>query len=240
MRYGKTITTEFFKELKTFLDQIGYDFDYFIVQERPREINLRIKSPIHVGIFRVNVSIDDFLHNKTPRELAHEILHMSMDYFAYNKKGWETKNMYENMYKKTTKETLIADITPNISKVIFNPPATIVFWEGGSKTVVKAQNDEAFDPEKGLAMAIAKKYFGNKGNYFNQIKEWTKDYKIPVLDFMKHDKKLNLLAAEKLDYESTDTTSWDFDITQSTTEVIGELICNDDEDYKHEFGKDAE
>lgn len=44
-----------------------------------------------------------------------------------------------------------------IEKVIFNPPATIVFWKDGSKTVVKAQNAE-YDPEKGLAMAIARHY----------------------------------------------------------------------------------
>ena len=44
-----------------------------------------------------------------------------------------------------------------IKNVIFNPPATIVFWEDGSKTVVKAQG-EIFDPEKGLAMAISRHY----------------------------------------------------------------------------------
>lgn len=59
-----------------------------------------------------------------------------------------------------------------ISKVIFNDPATIVFWADGTKTIVKAVN-EPFDKEKGLAMAICKKIFGNKGNYFNVIKEWT-------------------------------------------------------------------
>lgn len=59
----------------------------------------------------------------------------------------------------------------NIKKVIFNDPATIVFWEDETKTVVKASN-EPFDPEKGLAMAIVKKAFGNKGNYFNTIKKW--------------------------------------------------------------------
>lgn len=62
-----------------------------------------------------------------------------------------------------------------ISKVIFNPPATIVMWVDGEKTVVKAQN-EAFDPEKGLAMAIAKKALGNKGNYFEEIKKWVGTY----------------------------------------------------------------
>lgn len=58
-----------------------------------------------------------------------------------------------------------------IKKVVFNPPATIVFWTDNSKTVVKAEN-ETFDPEKGLAMAIAKKALGNKGNYYETFKKW--------------------------------------------------------------------
>lgn len=31
---------------------------------------------------------------------------------------------------------------PKPTKVIFNPPATIVFWEDGSKTVVKVQDEK--------------------------------------------------------------------------------------------------
>lgn len=63
----------------------------------------------------------------------------------------------------------------DIKKVIFNDPATIVYWYDGTKTVVKA-TDEAFDPEKGLAMAITKKALGNKGSYFDEIKKWTEPY----------------------------------------------------------------
>lgn len=59
-----------------------------------------------------------------------------------------------------------------IENVIFNDPATIVFWNDGSKTVVKAQNDEPFDPEKGLAMAICKKMLGNQGNYYDVFRKW--------------------------------------------------------------------
>ena len=58
-----------------------------------------------------------------------------------------------------------------IKKVIFSNPATIVFWSDGSKTVVKANLDD-YDPEKGLAMAIAKKALGNEGNYYNVFKKW--------------------------------------------------------------------
>lgn len=61
---------------------------------------------------------------------------------------------------------------PEIKNVIFNDPATIVFWEDGTKTVVKCQDGDEFDPEKGLAMAIAKKAYGNKGNYCNKMKKW--------------------------------------------------------------------
>lgn len=68
----------------------------------------------------------------------------------------------------------------SIKQVIFNDPATIVFWQDGSKTVVKSHN-EPFDPEKGLAMALAKKMLGNKSNYFNVFKKWLpEDYKSPT------------------------------------------------------------
>lgn len=63
---------------------------------------------------------------------------------------------------------------PDIKKVIFNDPATIVIWADGEKTIVKCQNGEPYDPEKGLAMAITKRALGNKGNYFDEIKKWTK------------------------------------------------------------------
>lgn len=52
---------------------------------------------------------------------------------------------------------------PGIRNVIFNGPATIVFWDDGTKTVVKTSKKDRkrFDKEKGLAMAICKKMLGN-------------------------------------------------------------------------------
>ena len=50
----------------------------------------------------------------------------------------------------------------SITNVIFNPPATIIFWSDGTKTVVKCDcSKEDYDPEKGIAMAISKKMIGN-------------------------------------------------------------------------------
>lgn len=59
-----------------------------------------------------------------------------------------------------------------IENVIFNAPATIVFWSDGSKTVVKCGEDDVYDPEKGLAMAFSKKFMGNKGNFNEVFKKW--------------------------------------------------------------------
>lgn len=71
---------------------------------------------------------------------------------------------YNEMYKQKALN--------RIEKVIFNDPATIVFWNDGTKTVVKCGNDDTFDPEKGLAMAISKYFFDNAG-YFNDVfKQW--------------------------------------------------------------------
>lgn len=60
----------------------------------------------------------------------------------------------------------------SIQKVIFNDPATIVIWTDDTKTVVKTQNGEKYDPEKGFAMAISKKCFGNIGHYYDIFKKW--------------------------------------------------------------------
>lgn len=58
---------------------------------------------------------------------------------------------------------------PEIDKVIFNDPATIVIWKDKTKTVVKCHNEQ-YDREKGLAMCIAKKVFGAK--FHQTFREW--------------------------------------------------------------------
>ena len=80
------------------------------------------------------------------------------------------RNIYRNILNSTYGIGSLR--IPEIKNVIFNDPATIVFWEDGTKTVVKCQDGDEFDPEKGLAMAIVKKAYGNKGNYCNKLKKW--------------------------------------------------------------------
>lgn len=59
-----------------------------------------------------------------------------------------------------------------IDKVIYNKPATIIYWKNGVKTVVKCQDGDEFDPEKGLALAIVKAVLGNSGNYNDELRKW--------------------------------------------------------------------
>lgn len=64
-----------------------------------------------------------------------------------------------------------------VKKVIFNEPATIVFWKDGTKTVVKCRDGETFDPEKGVALCFMKKALGNNFHYYDPIKHALKNYK---------------------------------------------------------------
>ena len=68
-------------------------------------------------------------------------------------------------------------LSMTIKKVIFSPPATVIIWDDNTKTVVKAQEDEPYDPEKGMAMCIAKHIYGDCGSYYNVFSEWLKSYK---------------------------------------------------------------
>ena len=54
-------------------------------------------------------------------------------------------------------------------EVIFHPPATIVKWADGTKTVVKCSEKDMYDKEKGLALCFMKRALGNKSRKLNDI-----------------------------------------------------------------------
>lgn len=68
--------------------------------------------------------------------------------------------------------TMNCDIRSNIKDVIFSDRVTIVLWKDGTKTMVRAGKHENYDPEKGFAMAVCKKMFGNEGNYYEVFKKY--------------------------------------------------------------------
>ncbi len=63
---------------------------------------------------------------------------------------------------------------PLPTNVIFNNPATIVYWNDGTKTVVKCQPGDVFSAETGLTTAMLKKYMGNDNTFNRVINEWLK------------------------------------------------------------------
>ena len=80
-------------------------------------------------------------------------------------------------WKNEIVKTLFGDNKDNNSEeldfedIIINPPATIVKWDDGTKTVVKCQNGDVYDDEKGIALCFMKKMFDNKSYYNEVIKE---------------------------------------------------------------------
>ena len=83
-----------------------------------------------------------------------------------------------NAVQDTTDPTVCDDLPhktqyiPEIKNAYFNYPVTVVMWSDGTKTVVECQGNDFYSEETGLAVAIAKKALGNKGNFNNVFKKW--------------------------------------------------------------------
>lgn len=121
-------------------------------------------------------------------------------YLRYKNNGYK-----KEVAKYCSNATLtVQTVIPKIKDVIYNDPATIIFWKDGTKTVVKCKN-EKFDPEKGLAMAFSKKMFGNKGNYYNVFKKWLPDEKpntaVPICHEIQNMCAINADKISKIRFE---------------------------------------
>ncbi len=80
-----------------------------------------------------------------------------LDNFFLNRDGKARRNLGEI---KFLNENGFYD-NVHIERVLYNYPATIVFWSDHTKTVVKCKQGEFFDHQTGLAMAILKKIYGS-------------------------------------------------------------------------------
>lgn len=81
----------------------------------------------------------------SPYYTAADALVNAYSYYKKHVRGMESSMMYKQM--------------PIIDRVILNDPAVIVLWSDGTKTIAMRTNDDTFDPEVGLAMAISRKYY---------------------------------------------------------------------------------
>lgn len=65
---------------------------------------------------------------------------------------------------------------PEITNCWFNPEkgTTVVKWSTGDKTMVRTQQGEKFDAEKGMALCYMKKALGNKSSFNEMLKKYCK------------------------------------------------------------------
>lgn len=93
-----------------------------------------------------------------------------------------------NMFEPTAKAAVGAS---GVRKVIFNDPATVIYWDDGTRTVVKCQPGDTFDPKTGFLMAVCKRMCGNTGRFNELLKEFIPGYGVaaPLVEEMR--KKLN-------------------------------------------------
>ena len=92
-------------------------------------------------------------------------------------------NPYQNLFTplaKTSWESIkatsaFAYMPPMPKNIIFNKPATIVYWMDGTKTVVKTMDGDEYDPIYGVAMAYTKKIFGSNAVFKRMVKGFLPD-----------------------------------------------------------------
>jgi hypothetical protein len=139
---------------RDFLDEIIEDFD----KEEKQSLK-KWEKEVYISSSRSEVAGDAVWDNFLMRR------------DEYNMCNYINRDVMNTMEVINIMENKKRCMVPGIKDVIFNDPATIILWEDGTKSVVKA-TDESYDPEKGMAMAIARKALGNKGNYYNVFEKW--------------------------------------------------------------------
>lgn len=126
------------------------------------------KISINKNTTSIDNNIVNIISNATKKQFYDdEILDFLLEDLV-KAKAEETEKELQKLIKKE-KRAKINDFIASIKHVYFNEPYTIIIWKDGTKTVVKCQEDDTYDKEKGLAMCIIKKQIGCNLNDFNTI-----------------------------------------------------------------------
>ena len=116
-------------------------------------------------------------------------------------KEWENKlgiKHQEMPWEKEKEKEEVKSIA--IKHVIFDGPATIVFWDDGTKTVVKCTDGDSYSYDVGIAMATLKKIFGES---YSTYKHAVSDAISDAIDreLKKKDRKKTLATRDILGLE---------------------------------------
>ena len=176
------ITTEkrqqFIDMITKFARKHGYsaEFEYKVFE--PEILKITFRKSQHFGTLHAIVNFDqEYSLSEAAAPVMAELLRIENNKNVYDYCRSDI-DLTKSTYKQLLNSIYGAGHThiPAIKDVIFNDPATIVFWADGTKTVVKCQPLDEYDPEKGLAMAISKKALGNNYSYYNPFAKWLKRY----------------------------------------------------------------
>ena len=84
-----------------------------------------------------------------------------------------------------------------IKKIMYKPPATIIFWNDGTKTVAVCEKGDVYNRELGFALCVLKKKYGNKkvhdmlDKYVHSVSKYSKDDDTMVWEDKPKEKKPN-------------------------------------------------
>lgn len=95
---------------------------------------------------------------------------------------WKSLDDSREQYEKLEKDKALKaiqernkDLRGKIVDVKFSGDRTIVFFRDGTKTIVKCQEGDTFDKEKGLAMACMKRLFKDTNVFNDVLRKWCYD-----------------------------------------------------------------
>ena len=135
----------------------------------------------------------------------------------------------ENLYDKSTY---------TINHVIFNGPATIVFWEDGKKTVVKRKNGDHDNRSMAIMYAIMKRMFGSTSAVNRYIDKVVTEAKVEepenLYSLERRTMNLKKFLSTYLDYDTkAEIVVMDNDghITRTTSIMSVSTFMGDDSNY---------
>lgn len=112
---------------------------------------------------------------------------------GFNYKHWDESNSTPDGVIEWFSRWYKFELVTDIKRVIFNDPATVILWNDGTKTVAKCVKGDKYDPEKGFAIAYAKK-FGGK-TFREEMDKWC----APVVDVKAKSDPLTMDELMKMD-----------------------------------------
>ena len=146
----------------------SYDGSFYITPSCLKAVTYKAAMTVHEPITYMEYMDAHITEPKTPTNRIDTFLNPALALEYYDKvKGDKT-----DINCKCNRNT----VNPlEIKNVYFNDPVTVVMWNDGTKTIVRCSENDVYDPEKGLAMAIVKKTYGNDNKFHKIFKKWLPD-----------------------------------------------------------------